>query len=218
MSSVTTRVRQPPADKFEARRKQLAHSALDTLGELGYAGTSLREVAQRSEFSHGALHYYFTDKTELITYAVRLHKSECVTRYDETVASARTPDELVTGFAAKLAQTIVDDGPMHMLWYDVRTASMFEEPLRETVLAIEGWLVDMVWRVLTRYAELCGRPVALDRATAYGIVDGLFQQALFRHVTGSAEALSEVVDQVRALLPLVLAPGVDALEGVGATR
>ena len=58
--------RQPdarPADKFDERRDELAESALKTLGELGYARTSLREIAQNSEFSHGVVHYYFPTRS-----------------------------------------------------------------------------------------------------------------------------------------------------------
>ena len=73
-------------DKFAGRREELAAAALKTLSELGYAKTSLREIAQNSDISHGVLHYYFRDKIELITYCVRQYKTECITRYDEIVA------------------------------------------------------------------------------------------------------------------------------------
>ncbi len=53
-------------DKFEERRRELADAALQTLSELGYARTSLREIAQNSAFSHGVLHYYFRDKVDLV--------------------------------------------------------------------------------------------------------------------------------------------------------
>ena len=46
---------------------------------------------------------------------------------------------------------------MHRLWYDLRTQSMFEEPLREAVALIDKTLEDMIWRVVSRYAELAGR-------------------------------------------------------------
>ena len=61
--------------KADARREQLAESVLTTLGELGYAKTSLREIAQNSPFSHGVLHYYFDNKIELIIYCVRYYKA-----------------------------------------------------------------------------------------------------------------------------------------------
>ena len=88
------RIARRQVDKFAERRDQLAAAALQTLAELGYANTSLRDIAQNSAFSHGVLHYYFADKFELITYCVRQYKAECVTRYDSIVATAGSADEL----------------------------------------------------------------------------------------------------------------------------
>src|SRR4029077_18306180 len=82
------RIARRQVDKFAERRAQLAAAALQTLAEQGYARTSLRDIAQHSDFSHGVLHYYFSDKIELITYCVRQYKAECVTRYDSIVATA----------------------------------------------------------------------------------------------------------------------------------
>ena len=67
---------------------------------------------------------------------------------------------------------------MHRLWYDLRTQSMFEEQLREAVLQIDGTLEEMIWRVVSRYAELAGRRPGVTPAAAYGLLDGVFQQAL----------------------------------------
>src|SRR5919112_6091210 len=88
-----------PVDKFEERRRELAAAALQTLGELGYARASLRAIAQNSPYSHGVVHYYFADKAELITYCVRQYKAECVTRYDQIVATAETAPELGERFS-----------------------------------------------------------------------------------------------------------------------
>src|SRR4029079_18766714 len=101
--------RRAPVDKYDERRKQLAESALQTLGELGYARTSLREIANNSEFSHGVVHYYFSDKTELIVYCVRYYKAQCVHRYDGVVADSTSAEELLDSFAAKLVETLQDE-------------------------------------------------------------------------------------------------------------
>src|ERR1041384_1207781 len=97
----TATARRNPVDKHDERRRALADSALRTLGELGYARTSLREIANNSEFSHGVVHYYFHDKLELIIYCVRYYKARCVTRYDGVIAEAMTAPGLVDAFAAK---------------------------------------------------------------------------------------------------------------------
>lgn len=197
-------VRRTRAEKVDARRDQLAESALVTLGERGYARTSLREIAQNSPFSHGVLHYYFANKFELITYCVRYYKAQCVTRYDELVATSTTPDELRLRFADKLVETLTDESQMHRLWYDLRTQAMFEEALREAVLEIDQSLELMVWRVVTRFAELSGVTPLLDSATTYALLDGVFERALLEHLTGTSTALSTLHDRAYGLLPSLI--------------
>jgi len=200
---MTSKVSRRPVDKFDERRRELAESALVTLGELGYARTSLREIASNSEFSHGVLHYYFSDKLELIVFCVRYYKARCVHRYDEVVERSTTADELLDGFVAKLAETIVEEAPMHRLWYDLRSQSMFEESLRESVTAIDRALEEMVWRIVTRYADLLGASLTASPALVYGLLDGLFQQALLGYTAGREDALTRMQDEVRAVLPLL---------------
>ena len=199
-----TRPRRSPVDRYDERRDQLAESALKTLGDLGYARTSLRDIATNSPFSHGVLHYYFEDKLDLIDYCVRYYKAKCVTRYDELIAVSTTPDELRDAFAAKLVETIAEEGSMHRLWYDVRAQSMFEERLRSAVTHVDETLEDMVWRVVERYAELAAAAPAMTPAAAYGMLDGLFQAALLGDSLGEEEALTTLVEQVRGLLPLTV--------------
>ena len=117
-------------DKFAERRAELGEAALQTLAELGYARTSLREIAQNSEFSHGVLHYYFTDKLDLILCSVRQYKARCVKRYDEVTAMATSYDELLEGFVKALGDTLRKEAPLHRLWYDLRAQSLFEAALK----------------------------------------------------------------------------------------
>src|SRR5829696_8080935 len=116
MSSPPARSKASREERFEERRAQLAQSALDTLGELGYARTSLRDIAQNSDFTHGVVHYYFSDKLELITHCVRLYKELCINRFDEVVVSSRNPTELLERFADKLVETMTTEAPLHRLW------------------------------------------------------------------------------------------------------
>jgi AcrR family transcriptional regulator len=199
---MTSTVERPA--KFEERRRALADAALRTLSELGYARTSLREIAKDAPFSHGVLHYYFRDKVELITYCVRRYKAVCVQRYDEVVDRSASAGELADGFAEAMAATLVADAAMHRLWYDLRSQALFEESFRADVQEIDGTLEAMVWRVVGRYAELAGRPVTTPAGVAYAMVDGLFQQALLRQVAGDREAADDLAAGVRLLLDLAV--------------
>jgi AcrR family transcriptional regulator len=182
------RVSRRQVDKFAERRAQLADAALVTLSELGYARTSLREIAQNSEFSHGVLHYYFRDKVDLITESVRQYKAHCVTRYDDIVATSQTAEHLKRSFAAGLATTLCEDAPMHRLWYDLRAQSLFETSFRADVSEIDNSLERMIWRIVSQYAELAGSTPAVPSEVAYAIFDGLFQQSLLKHLSGNADA------------------------------
>ncbi len=175
-------------DKFEARRSELADATLATLGELGFARTSLREIAQKTDFSHGVLHYYFRDKIELITFCVRRYKEHCVTRYDEIVAESPDAPALAQAFADALVGTMLDDTAMHRLWYDLRVQAMFEEALLSTVIDLDRQLEEMIWRVVSRHAELAGTEVAMTPAGAYAVFDGVFENALHRHLAGDNTA------------------------------
>jgi len=194
------RVSRRQVDKFAERRAQLADAALQTLAELGYARTSLREIAQNTDFSHGVLHYYFSDKEDLITHCVRQYEAACVTRYDEIVATAGSAEELKREFSAAMAQTLRTDAPMHRLWYDLRNQSLFEESFRADVLEIDQRREEMIWRVISRYASFAGVGVALSAGAAYAILDGLFQSALLHQLAGDEHAADDLrVNVVRVL-------------------
>ena len=198
------RISRRQVDKFAERRAQLADAALLTLSRLGYARTSLREIAQNSEFSHGVLHYYFRDKADLIMACVRQYNAYCVTRYDQIVATSRSADELKRDFAAGLAKTLREDTAMHRLWYDLRTQSMFEQSFQADVAEIAQSLERMIWRIVSKFAELRGVTPALTSPAAYAVYDGLFQHALFRYLAGYASAVAALEQEVPRVLDLIV--------------
>jgi AcrR family transcriptional regulator len=201
------RIARRQVDKFAERRAQLAAAALQTLAEQGYARTSLRDIAQNSDFSHGVLHYYFSDKIELITYCVRQYKAECVTRYDNIVATAGSADELRRGFGAAMAATLVEEATMHRLWYDLRNQSLFDDSYRSDVLEIDQSLERMIWRIVSKFADLAGAPLAVSCSAAYAVFDGLFQQALIRYLAGSPGAARDLDENVQRVLESLTSRG-----------
>ena len=202
--------RAPRRDKYAERRAELGEAALQTLAELGYARTSLREIAQNSEFSHGVLHYYFKDKLDLILCSVRQYKARCVSRYDEVTTTSTTYAELLDGFAGALGQTVRDEAPMHRLWYDLRSQSLFEEAFRADVSAIDKSLENMVLRIMNRFSELAEAPLALAPSVLYALFDGLFQQYLLRHLSGDEEAVEALRADARTAIDTLFGVAVHA--------
>jgi AcrR family transcriptional regulator len=194
-----------PVDKFAERRAELAEAALQTLSELGYARTSVREIAQNSAFTHGVLHYYFGDKVDLILCSVRQYKSRCVTRYDDVTAAAKSRDELLRGFLRALAQTLRDEAHLHRLWYDIRAQAMFDIAFQAEVAEIEKSLEDMIWRIVSHYAELGGITLTLTPSACYAVIDGLFQNYLLKHLSGDKRAIDNLQADVKLVLRCMLA-------------
>lgn len=53
--------------KGAARRQQIMDAAVELFGEVGYRGTSLRELAERVGITHPGLLYHFTSKEKLLS-------------------------------------------------------------------------------------------------------------------------------------------------------
>lgn len=187
-------------EKADARRSELAEAALQTIAELGYARTSLREIANKSNFTHGVLHYYFEDKLDLICCAVRYYKSNCARRYDGVVATARTSEELKEGFLHNLGLTLEQDALMQRLWYDLRAQALFEEAFRRDVYEIDRKLEDMIWRVASRMADLDGKTLIWSSVELYALFDGIFQRYLLRHMAGEGSAVDDLRREARRIV------------------
>ena len=152
------------------------------------------------------LHYYFTDKIELITYCVRYYKAQCVTRYDQIVATSTTADELRAAFADKLVETLARRGARCTGSGTTCAPSRCSRTsLRADVLEIDDSLELMIWRIVERYAELAGRPPPSTPRRCYAMLDGVFEQALLAHLSGDETATAVLVDRVTQILPVLLA-------------
>lgn len=201
-----TKGKPAPADKFGARRAELSEATLATLAELGYARTSLREIAQKSDYSHGVLHYYFTDKVDLICTSVRQYKSRCATRYDEVTRTATTREALLEGFLERLGDTIRSEAPMHRLWYDLRAQALFDPAFRDDVIQIDALLEQMVWRVASRWCALGGTTPTMTPINLYALFDGLFQRCLLEYFAIGEPAITTLLATVRTLFPALDGP------------
>lgn len=162
------------AAKRESKKTEIAVSTLDALKRLGYANTTMRDIAAHSGMSLGSLTYYFTDKAELITYCVRLYKAEFIGRIESAVGSHRTPDRILDSLAAELARSITDDLSTHRLWYDIRSQAMFDPSFRPVVAEIE----DKLKRTLSAALQAAGMKGDEVLPLGYAMLDGVFRLLL----------------------------------------
>lgn len=200
MGIATERAERAAVDKFAARRRDLAESALVVIADQGFANTGLRDISARTDVSTGILHYYFDSKDDLIAQAIWQYKSECARRYDPILETAATADELIARFGHEISATLRDEANLHRLWYDLRNQALFEDGFLDTIRAIDELLTDMVWSVVARHAELRGGTPTIDRDTAYALFDGLFLNCLIAYLRGDGTALEHIRTRAGNLL------------------
>ncbi|WP_158964470.1 TetR/AcrR family transcriptional regulator [Chachezhania sediminis] len=181
--------------KRSRRKEELADAALVTLRQLGYARTSLRDIAEQSDVSVGTLHYYFEDKADLIAFCVRRYKTGFVEDLDAILRRDETPQVLAEQLSKRLGLAIQREAEAHRLWYDIRTQSMFDPAFAEAVAEIEAALIAVTERLVTRL----GRPADEGLAT-YLLLDSAFRYYLQRCLAGDGQAVAQFCAHVLAQL------------------
>lgn len=139
-------------DMHEGRRHDLAVAALHTWSEYGYSQVSVRNVARRTRFSHGMVHYYFHSKDALVAECVRLIADAHIFGSDDADAAD------VTGYSRQLADAISrsfrGNRRMHRIRFDLRNQSQFEPSLRGYSAEVESERERWQRDVHQRYARL----------------------------------------------------------------
>lgn len=182
------------ADKRAEKKRELADHAIKTLAQVGYANTSLRDIAAASGLSVGVIHYYFENKAELIAYCVQQYKTELVARFDATVGMAGSPSDIEARFVDGLARSIESDAETHRLWYDIRAQALFDQTFHSVVNEIERSLTELVGRLLARI----GLPDA-DALEVYLAFDSVFRYFLQKRLMGKRNAIAECRAALRHL-------------------
>ncbi|MFT6451158.1 MAG: AcrR family transcriptional regulator [Halocynthiibacter sp.] len=180
------------SSKRSKRKEELASFAIDALKQLGYARTSLRDIAEHSGVSVGMLHYYFEDKVDLISYCVRKYKEDFIAEMDGVLDGSAGLDTIAEDFAIGLSGSVRDNAETHRLWYDIRTQALFEESFQEVVCELEDGLVELVRRFVKKIE------LSLDMVLpVYLSLDGAFRYYLQRHLFGDANAVRDFHDAVK---------------------
>ncbi|MCV2890955.1 TetR/AcrR family transcriptional regulator [Ruegeria aquimaris] len=178
------------------RKRQIADSAIEALKELGYANTSLRDIAEKSDVSLGMLHYYFADKTDLIIHCVAIYKEFFVENIIRALDAAEGRQAVIDNFSNALVVSIIDDEMIHRLWYDIRTQAMFDDAFRPAVAAIEAKLIDIVRQAFDR----AGHPEPDNVELYYALLDGAFRYLMQGQIGADRKTRDELLQTFRILL------------------
>jgi len=174
--------------KRDGKKLKIANSAITALQELGYANTSLRDIAAKSDMSLGILHYYFEDRSDLIIYCVRVYKQKFVKGIIDALDKATGRDEVITVLSRALTSSITKDAMTHRLWYDIRNQAVFDQTFRPVVTEIETLLVSIVARAFARAGHTAPPMVDLH----YALLDGVFRFLMQDQLTTTGRSTTDI--------------------------
>ena len=226
-----TRAPRTQQQRREETRRALLDAAVQSLIEVGFARTTTLEVQRRADVSRGALLHHFPSKAELLVAAVD-HLAEMRAREMKAFASQLPPERAERAEraergdrgdreAAAHGESAPGDDPrtgavLDLLWQcfsgtffkvsmELRTAARTDPDLRRVLTAAERSLRD---RIVAQSRTLFGRAVAehpgLERALDLTL-QLMIGAAMTSVLHGQSSPLDDLIDDWKALFPLVLA-------------
>jgi AcrR family transcriptional regulator len=117
----------------------MIEAAIGSLKDVGYAGTSIREIARRGGFNSALISYYFGGLHQLLLAALD-HSSEIrMRRYSEAVEQAQDLEALL-GVAQQIYREDVEGGHITIFTEMVAASLAHRELGPELIARAEPWL------------------------------------------------------------------------------
>ena len=125
--------------KQSDRRGQIVEAAIESLKEVGYAGTSIREIARRGGFNSALISYYFGGLHNLLLAALDHSSDIRMRRYTQAVDKASSVEELME-VARQIYREDVEGGHITIFSEMVAASLAHRELGPELVARSEPWL------------------------------------------------------------------------------
>jgi len=196
-------VREPQQDRSRATRQRVLESAVDSLAERGWSGTTVAVIAVRAGISRGALQHYFPTREELFAAAFahvaesRLAQIELqASRLEQTSERTEAVLTMLSGLYA---------GPLFRAALQLHSAAAADESLRPVVARSEGRVNAEVHRVAISLLGV-DESVTGVRELVQGSLDLIRGLALADVLTDDSRRRSRVLRRWAAALDAALHP------------
>lgn len=189
-------------EKAPDRRTQIVEAAIESLREVGYAGTTIREIARRGGFNSALISYYFGGLHKLLLAALDHSSAVRMERYTAAVEQASTLEELMA-VARRIYKEDVEGGHITLFTEMVAASLAHRELAPELIARSEPWL-DFVEGAVTKAAA--GNPllqVLPPREVAYGILCFYLGVNLMTQLDVDNARVESLFDLASNLAPLV---------------
>lgn len=183
------------------RRSQMIAAAIESLKEVGYAGTSIREIARRGGFNSALISYYFGGLHGLLLAALD-HSSEIrMRRYAQAVEEATTLEELMA-IARQIYREDVEGGHITIFTEMVAASLAHRELGPELVARAEPWLDFVEGAIRKAGGDSPLLQLLPAREIAYGILCFYLGVNLMTQLEPDSARVEELFELANRLAPL----------------
>jgi AcrR family transcriptional regulator len=176
----------------EASRRRILKAALRLFATRGYAGTSIRMIAQSAAISVGLLYNYFPSKADLLV-ALFEESMRDVQASFASAEAASTPSERIERLVRSSFEILDANRDFWRMSYGVRMQPAVVAGLGKR---LHTWTAT-IQSTLARYVKEAGsRQPEVDAALLFALIDGVSQHYV---LDPRAYPLGEVADGIIAL-------------------
>lgn len=200
MTTAGTRV--PQQDRSRATRQRLLDAAVESLAQIGWAGSTVAVVAQRAGVSRGATQHHFPTREHLITAA--LEYSAEVRIAEIRAEAARIP--LGPGRTRAVIEILVGvyTGPVFKAALQVWAVAASEPQLREQIIPLEAKIAREAHHVALELLRADEATPGI-RETVQGVLDLARGLGLADVLTDDSRRRKRIVEHWSTILDKALA-------------
>jgi TetR/AcrR family transcriptional regulator, transcriptional repressor of bet genes len=166
-----------PSNSAE-RRQQIVSGLLTVVAERGYDGASINSIAHAAGLAPGLIHYYFTNKQEILLEAIRDLDELFERRFAALVVSAKTPAARLRAFVdARLAKGEKIESGAVGAWVMIGAEAVRQPEVRVAYQAALARQLALLESLLRDYAgtSISGGELRQLTAVVLAAMEGAFQ-------------------------------------------
>ena len=189
-------------DRKLERRTQMIEAAIESLRDVGYAGTTIREIARRGGFNSALISYYFGGLHGLLLAALDHSSSIRMERYATAVESSSTLEELMA-VARQIYREDVEGGHITIFTEMVAASLAHKELAPELIARSEPWLDFVEGAIRKAAGDNPLLQVVPPREIAYAVLCFYLGVNLMTQLNEDNEQVESLFELANNLAPLV---------------
>jgi TetR/AcrR family transcriptional regulator, fatty acid metabolism regulator protein len=135
------------SESKEHKINEILKNSLKILAKNGFENTTIANIAKESNVSRGILHYYFSDKEDLVS-KVLAHSSESIIQASIKGIRGKTPEEMADNIIKDNIQSFRDNSDFFAFLFEMWCASRRSDRIKNELLNCSVKVTKSIKKVL----------------------------------------------------------------------